>query len=176
MSADPSEAAWARGTPPSLVLAFLGVAVAIWLLSLVLWEIGRPDLAVVATGLGAAVPVILLFGGFDARSQLWVLRVPPDAAVGPALQDALASTRAADVDAGSLPRGNPPRRCAGVLQLPKPPSPFQLAPPRDGIVYFLAPPGSAYAFTMLCFTWRCTMLRHPSSTKFCIQSTHACKA
>src|SRR3972149_6184984 len=123
MSADPSEAAWARGTPPSLVLAFLGVAGAIWLLALVLWEIGRPDLAVVATGLGAAVPVILLFGGFDARSQLWALRVPPAAAVGPALQDALASTRAADVDAGSPPRGNPLRRCAGVLRLPGPPLP-----------------------------------------------------
>src|SRR3990172_10554659 len=88
MSADPSEAAWTRGTPSSLVLAFLGAAGAIWLLALVLWEIGRPDLAVVATGLGAAVPVILLFGGFDARSQLWVLRVPPHPPPGPPLPEA----------------------------------------------------------------------------------------
>ena len=173
MSADPYEAAWTRGTPSSLVLAFLGVAGAIWLLALVLWEIGRPDLAVVATGLGAAVPVILLFGGFDARSQLWVLRVPPDAAVGPALQDALASTRAADVDAGSLPRGNPLRRCAGVLRLADPVCLVGWAgperrvhpatPPRDGIVYVLAPPGSGDELALLRGAIARSMRSLPSS-------------
>src|SRR3989304_3496260 len=130
MSADPYEAAWTRGTPSSLVLAFLGVAGAIWLPPPVPWGVGRAPRPPPPRGgpaLGAAAPVFLLFGVFDARSQLWVLRVPPDAAVGPALQDALASTRAADVDAGSLPRGNPLRRCAGVLRLPAPPFPRRAA-------------------------------------------------
>src|SRR3990172_3618654 len=75
MSADPSGAAWTRGTPSSLVLAFLGVAGAIWLLALVLWEIGRPDLAVVATGLRAAGPPLLLFFPFSP--------LPPPAARPP---------------------------------------------------------------------------------------------
>lgn len=173
MSVEPAEAAWTRGTPSFLVLAFLGVAGAIWLLALVLWELDRPDLAVVATGLGAAVPVILLFGGLDARSQLWVLRVPGDAPVGPAVRDALGSGQVTDVRAGALPRGNPLRRCAGVLRLADPAClvgwaqperrPHPATPPLEGIVYVLAPPGSGDELTRLRGTIARSLRPVPSS-------------
>lgn len=173
MSADPSEPGWTRGAPSFLVLAFLGVAGAIWLLALVLWEIGRPDLAVVATGLGAAVPVIILFGGPDARAQLWILRVPSDPAVGLTVRAALTGSQAMDVEADSLPRGNPLRWCADVVRLADPPCLVGWAgperrghpatQPRDGIVYVLAPPGSGDELARLRGAIARSLRRLPSS-------------
>src|SRR4030065_251654 len=84
MSAAPYGAAWTRGTPSSLVLAFLGVAGAIWLLALVLSEVGRARLPVGPTGLRrrpAARTRVTRVGGAAGAQRIPPARPPGEGLV-----------------------------------------------------------------------------------------------
>jgi len=69
---------WSRLTDARPVFGFLALSGGLWLGALVAWQLGRWDLAVVLTGLGAAVPILWMVAHLYWRPATWVLRVPVD--------------------------------------------------------------------------------------------------
>ncbi|OGS46112.1 MAG: hypothetical protein A3K66_02200 [Euryarchaeota archaeon RBG_16_67_27] len=116
--ASPVAPRWERWTSSAPVLRFLLVTGGLWAAALALFALGRPDLAVVATGLGAAAPIPILYLTVHAQAQVWALRLDAATEVTASALDRVPGAH--DIDRVRIPRGSPLRRCARVLRVSDP--------------------------------------------------------
>lgn len=124
MASGPATApSWSRLTSAGSVFLFFAMTGGLWLSALAMWQLGRRDLAVILSGLGAIAPIVLTLGYVYTRPPLWVLRVAVDvetlsAAVRKAISDQNARIVAKDIGDGK----GVFRRCGFVLRLSNPDS------------------------------------------------------
>ena len=143
----PEPDGWVRWSPSAPAIGYVALSGILWLSALILWQVSSFGPAVVATGLGAAVPVTGFLLGAFGRTELWVLRVPSVEAAARAVTESVGMS-ARVVDTKDLPRGHPMRRCARVLRSPDleslvgwtvpSPGPHPAAPAEPATVYVLA--------------------------------------
>lgn len=112
---------WSRLTDARPVFGFLALSGGLWFVALVAWELGRWDLAVILTGLGAAVPIFWMVAHLYWRPSTWVLRVPADpTAVEAAVLQALREHQASAVVDPDGSRVGLLRGCEKVLRVTSP--------------------------------------------------------
>ena len=116
--ASTADSRWEPWTSSVPVLRFLLLTAGLWSAALVLFAVGRFDLAVVATGVGAAAPLPILYLTAHARARIWALRLPASPEAGAAVLDRMSDAR--EVDRARMPRGSPLRLCVRVLRVPDP--------------------------------------------------------